>query len=717
MLINKAAGRISSRIQRIGMIALPFILIGAAIYGDRLGRSQQDLSCNEIGSISIANQSRWPGGGANIIVRLLGIDGLPLTEDQSGCLQWIWGVEGIETQVVADRRQMDPGFTVVVLRPSTSQDDSSSLSAAVASLLVSRPADERMALWSWGSSLVTISDFTTDRDWLIRQANRYYHTGNLDTTVIPVATGEVVNELRNLMATVGGEARWGMRSVVIFGRDIPDIPLELPSSESALFQWVVGGLTSEEIAVLGEGTVVLLNESTLLTNSMLKASSRMETIAREGFYSLGACGNWDSMRVTITAGERAAPVSIDLQPSPRDERTLACEPSVVASAQRIYSERIGFELTTSQRNVYNDYVASGNRNDFSLSVRVWPEGDLASATAHLRGRASMGCERKSYALRFDDPGPRHLVSSGANREWYLIALCLDHGYVSSLFGYTVMSKLRIFSPAFRLVELHVDGETQGFYLLIDKVTESLERDYGSLRSVIRRSLDMRGDLPEIKVGRSSEEEALDEYNDLLTDAEGPTGEALVRLLEDRLDLDAYLRWLAFNIAVQSGDYVDELWLFATDSLAEDGTTVGRFGLIGWDPDDLLAPCHYLGEFEITDSWGLLYCTESVLDHIILSDTVVYKRYVDILGEILNGVLSADSVSDTLEIVADQVMPWFKSPTITAAMVELVANEPRAIDPAVAMLQVGLAIDRLELLLAERRELLQNRIAVYRSANP
>ena len=202
----------------------------------------------------------------------------------------------------------------------------------------------------------------------------------------------------------------------------------------------------------------------------------------------------------------------------------------------------------------------------------------------------------------------------------------------------------------------------------------------------------------------------------LANAEELEGNALVTLLEDRLDLNAYLRWVAFNSAVQSGDYIDELWLFATDSLASDGRTVSRYGVAGWDPDDVFSICHDGGIHAIVDPWGLLYCTESVLDHSIFDDPEVYRRYVDVLDGMLGGVLSADAVAQTLAAVADQVLPWLESQDITAAMFERVAHNPEAVNPAVAASEVRGALAVLEHNLATQRERLRERITAYRAAS-
>ena len=102
-----------------------------------------------------------------------------------------------------------------------------------------------------------------------------------------------------------------------------------------------------------------------------------------------------------------------------------------------------------------------------------------------------------------------------------------------------------------------------------------------------------------------------------------------------------------------------------------------------DPDDVFSICHDGGIHAIVDPWGLLYCTESVLDHSIFDDPEVYRRYVDVLDGMLGGVLSADAVAQTLAAVADQVLPWLESQDITAAMFERVAHNPEAVNPAVA----------------------------------
>ena len=112
---------------------------------------------------------------------------------------------------------------------------------------------------------------------------------------------------------------------------------------------------------MGEGNVIPWEHSPSLTDSMSEASARLRALATDGFFSLGACGDGEAARVTIAGGERAAPASADLAPTPWDERTLACDPKVVATATRPYPARIGFEFSPTQRPVYDDRVATESK--------------------------------------------------------------------------------------------------------------------------------------------------------------------------------------------------------------------------------------------------------------------------------------------------------------------------------------------------------------------
>ena len=67
------------------------------------------------------------------------------------------------------------------------------------------------------------------------------------------------------------------------------------------------------------------------------------------------------------------------------------------------------------------------------------------------------------------------------------------------------------------------------------------------------------------------------------------GSACFEQLNGLIDIVGYLRWLALSTWVESGDYVDELWLFASNEADRQ-----RFLLHAWDPDDSFETCHRQG---------------------------------------------------------------------------------------------------------------------------
>ena len=60
------------------------------------------------------------------------------------------------------------------------------------------------------------------------------------------------------------------------------------------------------------------------------------------------------------------------------------------------------------------------------------------------------------------------------------------------------------------------------------------------------------------------------------------GEELYKTLNQWIDLDNYMKWLAFNFLVRNGDYTDEVFLYIDPE-------INKFKIIPWDYDDLFLP--------------------------------------------------------------------------------------------------------------------------------
>ena len=91
-------------------------------------------------------------------------------------------------------------------------------------------------------------------------------------------------------------------------------------------------------------------------------------------------------------------------------------------------------------------------------------------------------------------------------------------------------------------------------------------------------------------------------------------------LNEVLDVNQYLRWLALMTFVDSGDHVDEAWFFASDEIpalsltkpiASPMTGPWRFAVHAWDPDDSFQSCHHGGTNALPDAHGTLKCAVSL----------------------------------------------------------------------------------------------------------
>ena len=317
-----------------------------------------------------------------------------------------------------------------------------------------------------------------------------------------------------------------------------------------------------------------------------------------------------------------------------------------------YPDDITLEFSAEEREVferyrsfykgsYEDMLAS--KEEFDLSLR-FDEGARIRATARFRGVSSFrDCKRRkslTITLANGDQGFR-LMPGSLSDKIFLISLCVDDRYVKTHLVLSMAKKLGLFPHTFRYVrlKLRTRGEQKfeqlGIYLLMDSPRSSLERSHKQLSVVVRRrfdparlSNDMKaipdvstyGDLDHI-AGRVL-------YERVVLASELCKGDVCLTSLDDSLDVTGYLRWLALMTWVESGDYVDELWLFASN---ESGRH--RFKVHAWDPDDSFESCHHGGVDAIKD-FAFLYCAEGAIDRVLLRNEAMLHRYIDNINYVL-----------------------------------------------------------------------------------
>lgn len=136
------------------------------------------------------------------------------------------------------------------------------------------------------------------------------------------------------------------------------------------------------------------------------------------------------------------------------------------------------------------------------------------------------------------------------------------------------------------------------------------------------------------------------------------GEELYNFLNDRMNFDAYLKWLAINTAIMNGDYSDEVFFYAIP-----GEKI-YFELMPWDMDDLFKPPHdgpwnnFFFKRRLKKS--LLYSMEDKLDRRIDKDPFLYAKFKQTLKKVLEEELTAEFYASVINTVHQAIEPYLTS---------------------------------------------------------
>jgi hypothetical protein len=291
-------------------------------------------------------------------------------------------------------------------------------------------------------------------------------------------------------------------------------------------------------------------------------------------------------------------------------------------------------------------------------------------------------------------------------------LCDDPAYV---FAPTALALLAgdLFALKHRLVELVVDGKPRGLYLMFEKTKEELVRDSARVTSVMRRDVPVAGadDFDVVYASDDDDDAALERYAAFARSLVPLSGDALVSALRSRLDLDQYVRFLATESILKSGDYVDEVFFIGSEQADGKGATTEAYRVMVWDPEGY-TDCHEGGVNAFPDPDGLAYCAEAVLDRKLLTDPKVYALFVGAIEEALAGRLSREKVAAALASTKLAFHAQLTAPAVCAAMTELLALDPGAADCAVARKVIATRADAILASYDARRAFLLGRLAAY-----
>ena len=613
----------------------------------------------------------------------------------------------IDDQEIADAQfktadALAPGFTLLLMTPPKSQQELDSYADALEAFMASRPAKERFALYRWGEGLTQITNFTSTHSRIIDQL-QLSMVPNQDS---PLPAIDAIDSSVDILRDLAEDTSLSMRTLVVIA---PDKDLRALIEEDN--KEVIGfglGKADEQIGA----SQLLTTTPDQVQEQLLAVSSLMDRAATSLFVTLGYCGEPIEHKIDILAEAASEDFTID-PPLPEHfgQSAWTCDAAELASGERHeYPQVIEFVFSDAQREIYQDYYDTWNKDDFELSIRFESGLTTTQATAHIRGNTSLGCTRKSFTVDLDGGDPRMLMPFSATDEFYLISMCLDDRYVNQYTANLLLADWGLFPLRFAFVRLDIDGENQGVYLMLEKTTESLRLSNARVRSIFRR----RGydGHPEVEWTDIEEALALENYQTPETLLATLEDEALEEALRKVMDLDQYFEWIALMSLLQNGDFVDETWVLATETIDPDNAPYDYYTYITWDPDDLFSECHKDGQYAIVDPHELLYCVENSFDHTIFSRPYFYDLWVHTLERVLDEI-TEESFNAYTDQTAAHLLPFFAEQDTRKAMIELLLENPSITDQAIMDEEINDALQELRDQFKARRALLYQRIEAYR----
>ena len=286
--------------------------------------------------------------------------------------------------------------------------------------------------------------------------------------------------------------------------------------------------------------------------------------------------------------------------------------------------------------IHNMVMESPGIEDvFDIRIRF---GDQPGqrASLRLRGGSSLNMEKKSFHINLF-----HKIGISQDirvKKIYLISMSHDSGMFRMRFSYLLLHELGLFPSFNEYVRVYINGKPQGIYLMVERPVDAIRRTRPGIVSITRG-----GVFHDIKY-QGREPGALELVKRLASAHTIRDEASRLKEYEDILDIDSYLRWLAFNSLVRNGDSWGEYYSY------ESRLEKHRYGIVSivaWDYDDIMAPP---ARPEKSFEDPLFYACEEKIDFFIRDNKKLYDRYREILRAMLKEQMTMEHLLETLDHV-------------------------------------------------------------------
>lgn len=293
-------------------------------------------------------------------------------------------------------------------------------------------------------------------------------------------------------------------------------------------------------------------------------------------------------------------------------------------------------------------------------LKVIINGDtLVPEKVRTRGQSTLFFRRKSYSIGLESHVPFfHGERSESLKRFYLIGLTMDKYYTRNRLAFGMMEATHLFNLFYSFCELKINGEEEGICMVIERPEDwALKKKDSPV--IIRRGYD--NNIRRIKTGRKTTDTRLHNYRgdfrQIYRALNKHQGEDLYNTLSKWLEMDVYMKWLAFNFFVRNGDYSDEAFFYLDPA-------TNKFSIIPWDYDDLFSLEPHEGNSDskrfLADKF--IFSIEDELDKKIVTDEFLYKKYKIQFEELMNE-LTADVIRRVFENTYTELYPYYSNDEI------------------------------------------------------
>ena len=298
---------------------------------------------------------------------------------------------------------------------------------------------------------------------------------------------------------------------------------------------------------------------------------------------------------------------------------------------------------------------------------------------NTRGASALNFQRKGFAVNLTNAIPfiQHDVQTKAFEKFKLIAMVFDYTYIENRLSHIMLNKLNLWPLYSFYTELMLNDLHQGLYLFIEDPDEYLFENK-SANVVIRR--DYRGNISELMVsglGKYNENTYRESFKNIYKTLSLYKGEQLYQKLSEQMNIDNYMRKMAFDMLVENGDNTDEIFFYGIET--KSGI---YFDILPWDYDDIFAgKPHEVGRsWAIGNIFGervytshdevlnelqgrLIFTIEDDIEYAIAFDDYLYARYLENLKWVLN-VFDTKTIEASFAQVYVELAPFYNKPIIS-----------------------------------------------------